>query len=51
MWSNSIYIKAESAVEFIDDIYVLLNDTIDLKNHYSLSPVFFFPFVNLNSAM
>lgn len=31
MWRNSIYIKAASVVEFIDDSYVLFNEAIDLK--------------------
>lgn len=47
MCRNSIYIKAESVVEFIDDIYVLFNDAIDLKNHNSLSLVFSFLLWNL----
>lgn len=50
MWRNSIYIKAGSAVEFIDDSYVLFNEAIDLKIIIFLSQVFFFPFVKLNSV-
>lgn len=50
MWRNSIYIKAGSVVEFIDDSYVLFNDAIDLKI-IIFCQVFFFPFVKLNSAM
>lgn len=53
MGRNSIYIKAESVVEFIDDIHVLFNDGIDfflvIPLYWCL--VFFLPFVKFNSVM